>query len=79
MLHAIKLKNLYHKNLESSKNVLKARQIIEKDIKDFNKKLFEIGLLVNYFLFFLIMIENDLSKMKEIEQTREIINKMNIK
>lgn len=76
MLHAIKLKNLYHKNLES---VLKARQINEKDIKDFNKKLFEIGLLVNYFLFFLIMIENDLSKMKEIEQTREIINKMNIK
>ena len=40
MLHAIKLKNLYHKNLESSKNVLKARQIIEKDIKDFNKKLY---------------------------------------
>ena len=79
MLHDIKLKNLYHENLESSKNVLKAGQVIEKDIKDFNKKLFEICLLVNYFLFFLIMIENDLSKMKEIEPTREIINKMNIK
>ena len=79
MLHVIKLKNLYHKNLESSKNVLKERQAIEEDVKDFSKKLFEIGLLVNYFLFFLIMIENDLSKMKEIEPTREIINKMNIK
>jgi hypothetical protein len=31
-------KNLHHKNLESSKNVLKAWQTIEEDIKDFNKK-----------------------------------------
>ena len=36
-----KLKNLPQKSLESSKNVLKARQAIEEDIIDFKKKLDE--------------------------------------
>lgn len=39
MIHVIKPKNFHHKNLESSKNVLKERQAKEEDVKDFSKKL----------------------------------------
>lgn len=53
-----KLKTLPQKSLESSKNVLKARQSIEEDIIDFKTKL-----------------DDGLSIMREIEETRDLVEK----